>query len=335
MGGKNTLRDRLFRKGLVFGIIILFIGMSVIPSMGRIIADKQQTRTQNISKPSEEVLNPFYMFIDKQEYLKINPLMKKLIKQAVTSGDDGNFLPGFYKFNPCDPIDIQGVGIIAGENETSVFVYLHEGTAHLNDSFSGEYIGWEIASLGSFGGFSGEYDGFQDFPFKPLNVTGRAEYSLLVEISFMLEMSVKQVKYKRGVEIPVKIKRLVFPYMKLRDIELVNPHFYVLEYAEEIEESNRVYEEILQETWELPLLGTKTWKWDQKDNYGNQVPNGNYSFVGEFEIDGIVHSVFGPGVEIVEKIGRNLGNPRMLFYQILEKFPNSFPLLQKFLLLQR
>ena len=313
-------KNNLFKKSLVVGIIILFIGMSVIPSMGRIIADKQQTRTQNINKPSEEVLNPFYMFIDKQENLKINPSMKKLIKQAVTSGDDGNFLPGFYEFNPCDPIDIQGVGTV-GENESNVVFYLHEGTADLNNSFSGEYIGWEIAALGSFGDFSGECDGFQGYPFKPLNVTGRAEYALLVESSFMLEMSVKQEKYKRGVEIPVKIKRLFFPYMKLRDLELVNPHFYVFEYTEEIEELNIIYEEILQETWELPLLGTKTWKWDQKDKYENQVPDGNYSFVGEFEIDGIVHPVFGPGVEIVEKIERNVRNPQMLFYQFLERFP--------------
>jgi hypothetical protein len=53
----------------------------------------------------------------------------------------------------------------------------------------------------------------------------------------------------------------------------------VFEFDEEVEELNIIYEEELQETWDLPLLGTKTWKWDQKDNYGNQVQDGNYCFV--------------------------------------------------------
>jgi hypothetical protein len=48
----------------------LFIGVGVIPSVGRNIVDKQQTGIQKFNKSSEEVLNPFYMFIDKQENLK-------------------------------------------------------------------------------------------------------------------------------------------------------------------------------------------------------------------------------------------------------------------------
>ena len=316
-------KKNLFRKGLVVGIIILFIGMSIIPSTGRIIVDKQQ-------KPSEEIFNPFYMLLDKQENLKIKPSMKKLIKQAATSGDDGKLYPGIYKFNPCDPIDLQGVGTVV-ENESTVVVYLHEGTAHLNNSFNGEYIEWEIAALGTFADFSGECEGSSEYPFKPLNVTGRADYALFMESSYLLEMSVKEEKYKRGAEIPVKIKRMVFPYMKLRDLELVNPHFYVFEFSEEVEDVNIIYEEELQETWELPLLGSKTWKWDQKDKYGNQAPDGNYSFVAEFEIDGIVHPVYGPGVEIVENLARNTRNFQMIFYQILEKFPNAFPILRHIL----
>ena len=315
MKNKNILK-----KGLVYGIIILLIGMSVIQSTGKTILYKQQTKTQNIDEPTEKVLDEFFTFLDKQENLIINPSMKKLIKQAVTSGDDGNFPPGIYLFNPCDPIDVQGVGTVS-KNESTAVVYLHEGTALLNDTFSGEYIEWEIAALGTFGNFYGICDGSSGYPFEPLTVTGSSEHALFMESSYMLEMRVDDEKYKRGVEIPVKIKRLVFPYMKLRDLELVNPHFYVFESNEDVEEFNIVYEEELQETWDLPLLGTKTWNWDQKDNYGNQVPDGNYSFVGEFEIDGILHPVFGSGVEIVEKLGRNKGNPQMLFYQILEKFP--------------
>jgi hypothetical protein len=324
------MQDKLFRKVLVLTIIVLFVGAGVISSVGRNIVDKQQTETQNFYKPSEEILNPFYMFMDRQENLNINPLMKKLIKQAVASGDDIDLLPGFYKFNPCDPIDIQGVGTLS-RNETIVIFYLHEGAVNLNNSFSGEYIGWEIAALGTFGDFSGECNGSTDFPFKPLSVDGRSEYALLMESSYMLEMSVKNEKYRRGVEIPVTIKRLVFPYMKLRDIKLVNPHFYVFMFDEETEKLNVVYEEELQETWELPLLGSKTWKWDQKDKYGNQVPYGNYSFVGEFEIDGIVHPVFGPGVEIGKIRARNIKNPQMLLCQILEKFSSAFPILRQLL----
>jgi hypothetical protein len=323
------MKKNIIRKILVCGIVVLFFGASAIFSIGKTITNEQQTITKDINKPSEEVLNQFYLFMEKQENVKINPLMKKLIKQAVTSNDDGKILPGFYKFDPCDPINIQGVGTIS-KNESTVVIYLHDGTANLNNTFNGQFIEWEIAALGTFINFSGTCDGSNEYPFKPLNMTGSSEYALFIESSFMLEMSIAKEKYKRGVEIPINIKRLVFPFMKLRDIELINPHFYVLKLNEETEELNIIYEKILQETWELPLLGTKTWNWDQKDKYGNQVPDGNYSFIGEFEIDGIVHPIFGPGVEIVEKIGKNR-NHQMLFNQILEKLLVAFPLLRQLL----
>jgi hypothetical protein len=324
-------KEKLLKKCLVVVLFIFFIGTSIIPSMGSIIAYKQQIRTQNINESLKEVLNLFFTSLDKQEFLKMNPSIKELIKQIVISGKDGKLIPGFYIFNPCDPIIIDGVGIV-NQNESSAIVYLHDGTVHLNDTFNGEYTDWEIAALGTFGNFIGICNGSGGFPFKPLSVSGGSEYALFIESSYMIEMRITNEKYKRGVEIPVKIKRLVFPNMKLRDTKLVNPHFYVLEYAEEIEDLNIVYEEILQETWELPLLGSITWKWNQKDNDGNQVPDGNYSFVAEFEIDGIVHPVFGSGVEIVEKSSRVIGTFHLLFNQIFKKLPNMFPFLQKILL---
>ena len=63
-------KKNLLKKGLVIGIVISFIGAGVIPSVGRNIVDKQQTGIQKFNKSLEEVLNPFYMFIDKQENLK-------------------------------------------------------------------------------------------------------------------------------------------------------------------------------------------------------------------------------------------------------------------------
>lgn len=84
----------------------------------------------------------------------------------------------------------------------------------------------------------------------------------------------------------------------------------------------------MQETWEISLLKSKTWKWDQKNNGGGQVPDGSYFFAGEFNVGGRAHPVVGDGVEIVEKIVRNVITPRMLLYQILDKFPNAFPILR-------
>jgi hypothetical protein len=83
----------------------------------------------------------------------------------------------------------------------------------------------------------------------------------------------------------------------------------------------------LQETWEIPQLGTKTWDWDQKDSSGNQVPDGEYVLIGSFPINGREHPVYG-GFEIVEKFNKNVLKSPMLLAKILEKFPNLFPILR-------
>jgi hypothetical protein len=252
--------------------------------------------------------------------------MRKLLSQAIAMTRDGKLFPGIYKFNPCDPINIQGIGTV-NKNESTVVLYLHDGTVYLNNSFDGDYVEWEIAALGTFSDFVGVCEGSNTIPFKPLNVSGRSEYALYIECTYMLEMRIDKEKYKRGVDIPVRIKRMVFPYMKIRDIELNNPHFYVFMSDENSEEINLIYDKELQVTWDLPLLGTKIWTWDQKDYNGIQVPDGNYSVVAEFEIDGIVHPVYGSGILIVEKY-RNIKSINNLFYRILERLPNLFPFLK-------
>jgi hypothetical protein len=67
---------------------------------------------------------------------------------------------------------------------------------------------------------------------------------------------------------------------------------------------------------------------NQKDNTGEQVTDGNYSFNAEFEISGRVHPVWGPSVEIVEDLCRNIKTSKMMFYKFFNKFPNAFPLLK-------
>ena len=58
-------KKKLFKKGLVFGILILFIGISIIQSSGRIISSHKQIITQNINESTENMLSQFFLFLDK------------------------------------------------------------------------------------------------------------------------------------------------------------------------------------------------------------------------------------------------------------------------------
>lgn len=317
------------KKIITLGILGMFL-LTSIASVG-VLADKQQIRAQNIIKPSEDGLDQIFSVVEKQ--VSINPMLKKIMKQIIKSSDNGDIfdeLPGFYQFSPCSSIDIEGVGTIA-ENNSHLAVYLHDGTADLNNSYSDIFIEWEIAAAIILINFSGEWEGSQDFPFKPLSITGESEYAFLMEFSYLLEIDVKRDKYERENDIPVKVERLVFIFNPLKTVKIVNPHFYVYHITLEDEEIELIREEILQETWEISFSKTKTWKWNQKDNGGEQVPDGDYGFAGEFEVEGRVHPVIGDGVEIVEELSRNIRNNRILLAQILDKFFNSIPMLRNLL----
>ena len=65
-------KKKMCENCLAIGIVFLFIGVSVIPSVGITITDKQHTETQYIFKSLDKPLNQILKFYDKQENLMIN-----------------------------------------------------------------------------------------------------------------------------------------------------------------------------------------------------------------------------------------------------------------------
>jgi len=308
-------------KKQILAIIITGLFLTTSIASMCVIADKQKITAQNFNKPLDEKLDLFKMFIEKKIDLKNTPYIKKFINQLIESLDDGTFIPGYYEFWPCDPINIQGDGIgdlQDYEDGNAAFLYLDEGTAELNNSLNHDYVKNEIVGFFLFFNFSGEMIAKND-TIAPVSVTGQSETAIAVELSFLLQF-INNDKYKRGTEITIKVKN-----NKLWDIVVINPHFYIFDLDDE--EKNLIYDEIVEETWEIPQLGTKTWNWDQKDSNGNQVPDGNYVIIGSFMINGRDHPVYG-GFEIVEKFNKNVIKSQILLTQILEKFPHLFPVLR-------
>ena len=314
-----------FKKNLVIGIICMFL-LTSITSIG-VMADNQQA--QNSNKISEETVEQLFTFIDTIENIEIDSTFKNIVIQKVLSNDDEPYFPGLYFFIPCDSIDIDGKGLIS-EVEDELFVYLHVGTVALNNTYNGDFKEWEIMCVCIFINFTGEWSGTSGL-LNPLEVTGSAENALLFEWSFLLEMTSNRERHERGVDIPLIITRFDFIFMVPGTINVVNPHFYIYYYPED-DIPYMINDILIQETWEITRFGSKTWNWNQKDYFGEQVPDGDYSFSAEFEYNGRMHPLYYESmIEIVEELSRNINNPKIRFYRIFERFPNAFPLLRHIL----
>lgn len=314
-------------KTRILTLIVLGIFLLASIASVSVIADKQNIRAQNSNRTTENGLDQIFSFIEKHK--SINSFIKNLIKQQIEYSNQEDFyydLPGFYLFSPCSSINIEGIGTVS-EDDSHLTIYLHDGSVDLNNSYSDIFIEWQICAIIILINFSGEWDGSQEFPFKSLTINGESDYALLVEFSYLLSIDIQNNKYERGKNIPVKLKRFMLIGSPPESVIVTNPHFYVYQFDAEEEEAALVREDILQVTWEITFLISKTWNWDQKDDEGEQVPDGTYGFVGEFEVEGRVHPVIGDGVEIVEKFCRNKGN-KFLLPQTLHKFFNSFPVIK-------
>ena len=111
------------------------------------------------------------------------------------------------------------------------------------------------------------------------------------------------MRWKVNDQYYVELWHTIFKSVRVCCRKIDNPHFYIYDLSHNNE--NLIYEEIINENWEIPSLGTKIWTWDQKDFEGNQVPDGSYVIIGGFIIDGREHPVYG-GFEIVKKLDKNI-----------------------------
>jgi hypothetical protein len=286
---------------LIVGVLLI----SSIVSVG-VIADNQKIRAHGIIKSSDDSIDRFFAFLEEQENL--NPTMKNFLKHATAANDGGMIFPGYYYFAPCDPIDIEGVGVV-GIGEEEVAVALLNGTINLDNTFSHEYNSDEIVAAIIFYNFSGEIEGGPEEG--PVNITGYSEEAVIVEISLLAFLWMGSEHKRRN---PISV--IVFN-LKEENIEMVNPHFYI--YDRDGEEYQLVYDELIQTTWEIPPFPfSKTWVWDQKDYGGNTVPLGDYVVVLAANINGNEHP-FNFNFKIIQNKERNMRNLQLLIHQILEK----------------
>jgi len=296
-------------------VTLLVIGFLLTTSFVSInaIAEKQQINTGPINKSIDEKVKVLLDFINKLDIKNPN-LINSLKNVIITYYYDGEVLPGTFIFDPCDPINIEGLGIVNYDG-TFGFLALEDGTAELDNTFNRNYISGEIAAICIFEDFEGEIIGDPEET-SPLEITGQSGWFCLVEYSYLLELIVDE-SYSKGEPVQVTIKNI----KESSEVEITESLFTV--YRTVLLSSIKVYEESIQETWNIPIGGTETWCWDQKDQNGDQVSKGDYSIAGEFTINGRIHPIV-MSFEIYKK-SRNERNIQILFSQML----NNLPILQK------
>lgn len=311
------------KKKLITIVIVGIFLLTSLVSMG-VLADNQDM--QSINKISEKNIDKLFGFIDEFKGIEFNPSAENLIKRSICTNGENPYIPGIHQFFPCDPIEVYGLGALS-EQGLDLMIFLHDGTAALNNTYDEEFFEWEIAGIIILLNFDGEWSGSGSSPSDPMDVSGKSEQAILMEWSFLLEMTTIKDKYERGANIPLTISRFVFTFMNPDTIYPENPHFYMYHQGE-FGSSSMVYDELIPETWTISRFGSKTWNWDQKDYEGVQVPDGNYSIFAECKINNRLHPVFGPYIEIVEDLSRNIKTLNNRFFKIIERFPNMFPLLR-------
>jgi len=295
---------------LIIGCLLItnFISISVM-------AGKPNIKLYPTNKSIEQKLKDFLDFMNKKDI--INPQLSNKIKNIINSVHNYDvILPGTFIFEPCKFIDIQGLGVV-DYNGTFGFLTLENGTAELDDTFNRYYINGEICAVCIFDAFEGEIIGDPEET-SPLNMVGECEWFCLVELSYLLELEVGG-SFNKGEPVEVTINNI----KESSQVEITESVFTV--YRTVLLSSKEIYEEPIQETWVIPIAGSKMWYWNQKDLDGNQVSKGYYAIAGEFIINNRIHPIV-MSFEITKKC-RYERNLQILFRQIFD----NFPILQKIL----
>jgi hypothetical protein len=212
---------------------------------------------------------------------------------------------GGYSFSPCY-INITGQGNADSIPYGLVWI-VENGQININD-FSRDYSLDIMTATGFFIGFQG------NISLNPLEISGIALFGCLIENSNLVNVTAKKETYNRKENIIVDITNIGDA-----NIEISNPHFYVLNNDSEI-----IFEDIVED---MPIEPgeSKTWSWNQKNQTGDIAPKGSYIVIGNFSINNRIHVA---GVEFI-LTGKKA---RLVNIQFLKQMIESFPILR--LLLQ-
>jgi len=299
---------------------LFLIGCLLIASFVSIgvMAEKQQIKKDSANLSFEEKLNCFLNSLNEKNIFdskKISTIRRNINFNTM----EGEVVPGTYIFNPCDPIDIEGIGLVDYDGAFG-YLALEDGTVELDNTFNGNYEQDIIAAICIFEDFEGDIIGDPE-EISPLEVTGKAGWFCLIEFSYLLEMSIEG-EFKLGTEVPVIISNANESF----EIEISESVFTA--YRTVLLSSFKVYEEQIQEPWTIPIAGSETWTWYQKDQNGNQVAKGQYTIAGEFTINGRVHPL-AISFEIYQKSRSH--KKIHIFLSLLEKYLYQFPIFQQLL----
>ena len=172
------------------------------------LAKNQQSITVITNKSLDEKLNGFLDSLNEKDIL--NPQLINIIRNKIIFNNyDGEIIPGTFIFTPCNPIDIEGIGIVDYDGSFG-YLCLDEGTAELDNTFSRNYLKDEIGAICIFEEFEGEIIGEPEES-SPLKVTGQSGLFILVEYSHLLAIYIDEMFYT-GVEVPVIITNMIKPH---------------------------------------------------------------------------------------------------------------------------
>ena len=231
---------------------------------------------------------------------------------------NGNCSPHCWYFTPCDPIEIEGYGIVIySEDEKSMdILFFNNGNVKLNNEFDYDYDKSIITCDIEIINFTGTLDDDGN-PLTPFSVSGSAEIVGLCEESQMVDISHKDI-VNLGNNIPVKLKN-----KRIENLEITKSTMLVYRLGNH--QFDLIYEEVIDDDLLVgPLSSKNIWSWDQTDQDGNAVTPGSYGIYGLFEINGREHPTGGQGLYIEKSRNR-------LVLSFLSQLLDVFPFLKQIL----
>lgn len=175
------------KKIIIIGIMCIFITLG-LESIG-VNAVKRGIERRKLDVLSNNEFNNIFNFIDKNSINVDKELIKNLFSYSYNSGA---LWSSTYNFEPCNSIDIEGLGDV-GEEGILAYVVINEGSVNINGVYSNQFIDGEIKCICVFFYFDGSLIFDPDTKYSKLK--GDADLGYLIEYSLLVSLDLQKSEF--------------------------------------------------------------------------------------------------------------------------------------------